>query len=86
MFDLTYKENFKITREAMTPIVDLVKLCTSKYSIERSQRQCQCDPEVGKSDLTNFGDVVKHPGKINLQASILMIQYLIDMSFELWMV
>ena len=43
----------------MTPIVDFVKLCTSKYSIERSQRQCKCDPEVGKNDLTNFGDVVK---------------------------
>ena len=43
----------------MTPIVDFVKLCTSKYSIERSQGQCKCDPEVGKNDLTNFGDVVK---------------------------
>ena len=39
MFDLTHKENVEKTREATTPIIDTVKLCPSKYSIERSQRQ-----------------------------------------------
>ena len=38
-FDLTHKENIKKTREAITPNVDTVKLCVSKYSIERSQVQ-----------------------------------------------
>ena len=35
-FDLTYKENIKKSREAMTFIVDTMKLSASNYSIERS--------------------------------------------------
>ena len=48
VFHLTHKyflgENqgsIKKTSETITPIVDTVKLCTSKYSIERSQGQCK---------------------------------------------
>ena len=33
---LTHKENIKKTREAVTPSVNTVKLCASKYYIERS--------------------------------------------------
>ena len=35
MFDLTHKEIVEKTREAITPIIDTVKLCPSKYSIAR---------------------------------------------------
>ena len=45
----------KKNREAITPIVDTVKLWVSKYSTERSQGQYY--PEVGKSDLVNFGNL-----------------------------
>ena len=53
VFDLTHKEKIKETRKAITPIVDTVKLCGSKYDIERSQGQRQNDPQMGKSDLTD---------------------------------
>ena len=58
-FDLTHNENVKKTREAITPIVDAVKLCASKYFIERSQGQCKNDLEVGESDLTNSWNLVE---------------------------
>ena len=38
VFDSTHKKNIKKTREAITPIVDAVKFCASKHSIERSQQ------------------------------------------------
>ena len=41
VFDLTHKENIKKTRETISPTIDAVKLCVSKYSIERSQGQCR---------------------------------------------
>ena len=39
VFDLTHYENIRKTKETITPVVDTVKLCTLKYSIERSQGQ-----------------------------------------------
>ena len=36
-----------------------MKLCTSKYSIESLQKHSKNDPEFGKSDLTNSGNLVK---------------------------
>ena len=53
------KENIKETREAITPIVDTVKLPAAKYFIERSQGQSKNDLELGKSNLTNFGNLVE---------------------------
>ena len=41
IFHLTHKESIKKTKEAMTPSLDTVKLCASKYYIERSRRQCK---------------------------------------------
>ena len=35
LFQLTHKENIKKTREAVTSSLDTVKLCGSKYYIER---------------------------------------------------
>ena len=40
-------ENSKKFSEAITPILNTVKLCASKYSIERSQEQCKNGLEVG---------------------------------------
>ena len=41
VFHLTYKENIKKTREAVTPRLDTVKQCASKDYIERLQGQCK---------------------------------------------
>ena len=35
VFDLAHYENIRKTRETITPVVDTVKLCMLKYSIER---------------------------------------------------
>ena len=37
MFDSTHDESFNKTRETITPIVDIKKLCVSKFSIRKSQ-------------------------------------------------
>ena len=59
VLDLPHKENTKETREAITPIVDTVKLRVSKYPIDRSQGSAKNDPEMGKSDLTNSENPVE---------------------------
>ena len=41
VFHLTYKENIKKTREAVTPRLDTAKQCASKDYIERLQGQCK---------------------------------------------
>ena len=41
MFGLTHKEKIKKLMEAITPIADTVKLCTSKKNVARSQGQCK---------------------------------------------
>ena len=55
VFHLTHLKNqgnIKKTREAVTPRLDTVKLCASKYYTERSQGQCK--KWLRKSDLNNF--------------------------------
>ena len=47
------------TREAVTLSLDTVKLCASKYYIERSQGQWKKGFTVGKNDLNNCGNLVE---------------------------
>ena len=61
------KEILKKNRKTVTPIVDTEKLCVfdtkklcvSKYSIERSQRQHKKSPRSKKKGLTNSGIFVE---------------------------
>ena len=55
VFHLTHKENIeenkgstKKTGEAITPIIDTLKLYDSKYPIERSQGQCKKWCRIGR--------------------------------------
>ena len=59
VFNLTHKENIKETREAITPIADTVKLVSQNISLRNHQEKANNDPEEGKSDLTNSGNLVK---------------------------
>ena len=47
-FDLTNKENIKKTKEVVTPSLDNVKLCLSKYYIDRSQGRRKHWFKIGK--------------------------------------
>ena len=40
--------SIKKTREAITPVIDTMKLCDSKYSFERSQGQCKKWCRIGR--------------------------------------
>ena len=54
VFDLTHKQNIKITREAITPIVYTLRPCTSKYFMERLQRQYKNWPKRVKKWYYQF--------------------------------
>ena len=56
----THKENIKKTKKTITAITNVKKLSTSKYSIERIQKDSiKNHPEVGKSGQTNSGNLVE---------------------------
>ena len=60
MFDLTHKESIKKACKAITPVVDIMKLWGCQYFPLRGQRdRPKCHPEVGKSGLTNSGNLVE---------------------------
>ena len=59
MFHLIHKENIKKTREAVASSLDTVKLCASKYYIERFRDSGKNYSQLGKSDLNNFGNLVE---------------------------
>ena len=61
MFASARKENINKNRETITPIVDIKKLCVSKYSIERLQGQHKKSSRSRKSGLTNSGNLVELP-------------------------
>ena len=52
-------ENIKKGRETITPIVDTKKLCMSKNSTEKSQRQHKKLSRSRKNGLTNSGNLVE---------------------------
>ena len=60
VFDSTHKENIKKAREAITPIVDTLKLCGRQNNPLRGHKDStKNDPKVGKSGLTNSGNFVE---------------------------
>ena len=60
VFDSTHKENIKKAREAITPIVDTLKLCGCQNIPLRNHKDGTKDhPEVGKSGLTNSGNFIE---------------------------
>ena len=60
VFDSTHKENIKKAREAITPIVDTLKLCGRQNILLRDHKDStENHPEVGKSGLTNSGNFVE---------------------------
>ena len=60
VFDSTHKENIKKAREAITPIVDTLKLCGRQNIPLRGHKDSTKNhPEVGKSGLTNSGNFVE---------------------------
>ena len=60
VFDSTHKENIKKAREAITPIVDTLKLCGRQNIPFRGHKDSTKNhPEVGKSGLTNSGNFVE---------------------------
>ena len=60
MFDTTNLENLKKAEEAITPIVDTIKLCGSQNIPLRGHKDSTKDyPEVVKSGLTNSGNFVE---------------------------
>ena len=60
VFDSTHKENIKKAREAITPIVDTLKLCGRQNIPLRGHKDSTKNyPEVGKSGLTNSGNFME---------------------------
>ena len=60
IFDSTHKENIKKAREAITPIVDTLKLCGRQNIPLRGHKDSTKNhPEVGKSGLTNSGNFLE---------------------------
>ena len=60
VFDSTHKENIKKAREAITPIVDTLKLCGRQNIPLRGHKDSTKNhPEVGKSGLTNSANFVE---------------------------
>ena len=60
VFDSTHKENIKKAREAITPIVDTLKLCGRQNIPLRGHKDSTKNhPEVGKSGLTNSGNFLE---------------------------
>ena len=59
MFDSIHIGNIKKISEAVTSILDTVRLCASKYSIEIHWDSTKTGPEIGKNDLINSGNRVK---------------------------
>ena len=53
------KKILRETREAITPVDDTVKLCTSNIPLRGHRDSAKNGPEVGKSDLTNSGNHVE---------------------------
>ena len=47
--------SIKKTREAITPVIDTMKLCDSKYSFERSQGQCKKWCRIGRKGRQCYG-------------------------------
>ena len=60
MFDTTNLENIKKAKEAITPILDTLKLCGSQnISLIDHKNSMKDYPEVGKCGLTNSGNLVE---------------------------
>ena len=60
IFDSTHKENIRKAREAITPIVDTLKLCGRQNIPLRGHKDSTKNhPEVGKSGLTNSRNFVE---------------------------
>ena len=56
VFDSTHNENVKKAKEAITPIVDTLKLCERQNILLRGHRDSTRNhPEVEKSALNNSG-------------------------------
>ena len=53
------KKILRETREAITPVDDTVKLCTSNIPLRGHRDSAKSGPEVGKNDLTNSGNHVE---------------------------
>ena len=60
VFDSKHKESIKNAREAITPIVDTVKLCGRQDIPSRGHRDStENHPEVGKTALSNSRKLVE---------------------------
>ena len=60
MFDTTNLENIKKAKEAITPILDTLKLCGSQnIPLIVHKNSMKNYPENGKSGLTNSGNLVE---------------------------
>ena len=59
MFGLTHKEKIKKLMEAITPIADTVKLCTSKKILRDHRDSAKNDSKMETGDLTNTGNLVE---------------------------